>query len=203
MEPYFTQAREKERRKGREVVGKEKGKRKGGGKEVSVWTDCPLLGPQVAELNGKKEDTAGGGTFPQDRVRRGETLGRGGCSSPDREHCVDSGVPCWPSRSRADKAAGELLPARKRKQGELESQSPWRVRDSPSSLGCQHIFSVHLSDMCWLFTVSVCCHWFILSSTTYIHIYTSPLSVQTLISKGVKVIKWKCKNTLYILLYSQ
>ena len=36
MEPYFTQAREKERRKGREVVGKEKGKRKGGGKEVSV-----------------------------------------------------------------------------------------------------------------------------------------------------------------------
>jgi len=45
-------------------------------------------------LNGKKEDTAGSGTFPQNRVRRGEMLGRGGYSSPDREHCVGSGVLC-------------------------------------------------------------------------------------------------------------
>ena len=42
---------------------------------------CPLLGFKVIyRLIGKKEDTAGSSTFPQNKVRRREVLGRGDAS---------------------------------------------------------------------------------------------------------------------------
>lgn len=87
---------------------------------------------------------------------------------PDREHCVGSRVLCWPSQSRANEAAGELLLARGSSRWKQEPE-PWRIHDYPSSSVHQHIFSVHCNDMCWLFTVSICGHWYTLSSTIYIY----------------------------------
>lgn len=154
-------------------------------KKVRVWADCPSLRFKVDGFIGKKEDTAGGGTFPQNRVRRGEMLGRGGRGQHPWQRALcgqRDALLTQPVQSR--RASWWAAASQRQQQVETQSRSPWRVHDYPSSLVHQHIFHVHRSDVLTLYSVSL--RSLIHLVLHHIHTYASSLSIQILSSKGSK-----------------
>lgn len=197
MVSYFPQVwkkrggeRESEREEAMESKER-KGKKK---KKVHVWTDRPSLRFQVDGFNEKKEDIVGGGTFLQNRVGRGDMLGRGGFVQPlwQRAQCRQRGaLLTQPVQSR--RGSWWATASQRQQQVKTQSQSPWSVHSYPS-IRCISTFSMSTAVTCADLVSSVSLR---SSCPHHIRTYLSSLSVGTLISKGVKRTEWECRNTLY------
>jgi hypothetical protein len=107
------------------------------------------------------------------------------CSQrPRQKHCVGSRVLCWPRQSKADAAAGELLPAR----------DSSRYSPEPEPLKSSRLFilggSAHFPPSPLQRHADFLRCQFAITCPQQHNTYTFfPLSIQILISKRVKVIE--------------